>query len=84
VAVIALKPGRGVLFFGISVLVLITKILVVSLTRTLAEYSMPIIAIIFLLASPGLTGSREHGSCRLWYSCLPGPPHDRSIDGLYA
>lgn len=49
----SLKPGKGAVFFGISLLALITVILVVSLTRTLADYSMPIIALIFLIAGFG-------------------------------
>ena len=48
-----LKPGKGAVFFGISLLALIVVILVVSLTRTLADYSMPIIALIFLIAGFG-------------------------------
>ena len=48
-----LKPGRGAAFFGISVLILVATILTISLTRTFADYSMPIIAIIFLIAGFG-------------------------------
>ena len=48
-----LKPGRGAAFFGISVLILVGTILTISLTRTFADYSMPIIAIIFLIAGFG-------------------------------
>ncbi len=47
------NPGRGAAFFGISVLGLIAVILAVSLTRVLADYSMPIIALIFLVAGFG-------------------------------
>jgi len=47
------NPGRGAAFFGISVLGLIAVILTVSLTRVLADYSMPIIALIFLVAGFG-------------------------------
>ena len=49
----ALKPGRGAVFFGLSLLSLIAVILFISLTRTLADYSMPVIALIFLLAGFG-------------------------------
>jgi len=49
----ALKPGKGAVFFGISLLALIIVILAVSLTRTFADYSMPIIALIFLVAGFG-------------------------------
>lgn len=60
-----LRPGRGAAFFGISVLILIGTILVVSLTRTLADYSMPIIALIFLLAGfgSGLAAGMSFGRC---------------------
>jgi len=49
----ALAPGRGAAFFGVSILTLIAVICVVSLTRTFADYSMPIIAFIFLVAGFG-------------------------------
>jgi uncharacterized ion transporter superfamily protein YfcC len=49
----ALKPARGAVFFGLSVLVLIIVIFTVSLTRTFADYSMPIIALIFLVSGFG-------------------------------
>jgi len=49
----ALRPGRGAAFFGVSVLILVAAILAISLTKMLADYSMPIIAIIFLLAGYG-------------------------------
>jgi uncharacterized ion transporter superfamily protein YfcC len=47
------NPARGAAFFGISILALIAVILAVSLTRVLADYSMPIIALIFLVAGFG-------------------------------
>ena len=47
------NPDRGAAFFGISVVGLIAVILAVSLTRVLADYSMPIIALIFLVAGFG-------------------------------
>jgi uncharacterized ion transporter superfamily protein YfcC len=46
-------PERGALFFGISTAALIIVILVVSLTRSLADYSMPIIALVFLVSGFG-------------------------------
>ncbi len=49
----SLKSGKGAAFFGLSLLSLIAVILFISLTRTLADYSMPIIALIFLLAGFG-------------------------------
>jgi len=49
----ALKPARGAVFFGASVAILVIVILAVSLTRTFADYSMPIIALIFLIAGFG-------------------------------
>ena len=49
----ALKSGKGAAFFGLSLLSLVAVILFISLTRTLADYSMPIIALIFLLAGFG-------------------------------
>ncbi len=49
----ALKPARGAAFFGISVTFLVVVILAVSLTRSFADYSMPIIALIFLVAGFG-------------------------------
>lgn len=48
-----LKPARGAAFFGVSIIVLIAVIFAVSLTRTFADYSMPIIALIFLIAGFG-------------------------------
>jgi uncharacterized ion transporter superfamily protein YfcC len=47
------NPARGAAFFGISILALIAVILAVSMTRVLADYSMPIIALIFLVAGFG-------------------------------
>ena len=47
------NPAKGAAFFGASVLALIAVILTVSLTRVLADYSMPIIALIFLAAGFG-------------------------------
>jgi len=52
-AMAGLKPGRGARFFGLSILILIAVIMTVSLTRTFADYSMPIIALIFLIAGLG-------------------------------
>jgi uncharacterized ion transporter superfamily protein YfcC len=49
----ALKPAKGAAFFGVSVAILVIIILAVSLTRTFADYSMPIIALIFLIAGFG-------------------------------
>ena len=49
----ALRPARGAVFFGASVAILVLIILAVSLTRTFADYSMPIIALIFLIAGFG-------------------------------
>lgn len=49
----ALNPRKGAGFFGVSVLFLLLVILVVSLTRTFADYSLPIIALIFLGAGFG-------------------------------
>lgn len=46
-------PARGAAFFGVSILALVAVILAVSLTRVLADYSMPIIALIFLVAGFG-------------------------------
>lgn len=48
-----LNPAKGAAFFGISVLVLILVILIVSLTRKFSDYSLPIIALIFLIAGFG-------------------------------
>ena len=45
-----LKPSRGVTVFGISLVVLLAAILTISLTRVLSDYSMPIIAVLFLFA----------------------------------
>ncbi|HOV93559.1 MAG TPA: hypothetical protein PLT87_01625 [Spirochaetales bacterium] len=45
-----LKPARGVIVFGISLVVLLAAILTISLTRVLSDYSMPIIAVLFLIA----------------------------------
>ena len=47
------NPARGAAFFGFSIVALIAVILAVSLTRVLADYSMPIIALIFLAAGFG-------------------------------
>jgi uncharacterized ion transporter superfamily protein YfcC len=47
------NPRKGAIFFGGSVLVLILLILTISLTRTLADFSMPIIALVFLFAGFG-------------------------------
>jgi uncharacterized ion transporter superfamily protein YfcC len=46
-------PERGALFFGISTVALVLIILVISLTRSLADYSMPIIALVFLVSGFG-------------------------------
>ncbi|MCX7027629.1 MAG: hypothetical protein NT061_09140 [Spirochaetes bacterium] len=46
-------PERGALFFGISTIILVLVILFVSLTRSLADYSMPIIALVFLISGFG-------------------------------
>ena len=46
-------PERGAIFFGISTAALILIIIVVSMTRSLADYSMPIIALVFLVSGFG-------------------------------
>jgi len=48
-----LAPGKGAAFFGISIALLVAVIVAVSLTQTFAEYSMPIIALIFLVSGFG-------------------------------
>lgn len=47
------NPARGAAVFGFSIVALVAVILAVSLTRVLADYSMPIIALIFLAAGFG-------------------------------
>jgi len=61
----AVNPARGVKFFGISMVVLIAVILFISLTRFLSDYSMPIIALLFLVAGfgSGLTAGLSFRSC---------------------
>jgi len=48
-----INPARGVKFFGISMAILMAVILFISLTRFLSDYSMPIIALLFLVAGFG-------------------------------
>lgn len=47
------KLGRGVAFFGFSALGLLAVVMLVSLTRALSAYSMPITALLFLAVGLG-------------------------------
>lgn len=47
------RVQRGVTFFAISALVLLAVVMLVSLTRVLSDYSMPITALLFLIAGCG-------------------------------
>lgn len=49
----ALKPAKGAAFFGASLLLLLVAVITLSLTKVLADYSMPLIALIFLAAGFG-------------------------------
>lgn len=45
--------GSGAKFFAISILLLVVMLLFISITGTLADYSMPLIALVFLVAGFG-------------------------------
>jgi len=47
------KLSRGVAFFGFSALGLLAVVMLVSLTRALSDYSMPITALLFLIVGLG-------------------------------
>jgi uncharacterized ion transporter superfamily protein YfcC len=47
------RVGKGVRFFGFSALALLAVVMLVSLTKTFSDYSMPITAVLFLLAGCG-------------------------------
>ncbi|MCE5256285.1 MAG: hypothetical protein LLF89_05485, partial [Spirochaetaceae bacterium] len=69
------NPAKGVKFFGISMVVLIIVILFISLTRFLSGYSMPIIALVFLVAGfgSGLAAGLSFRSCfRAFLSGIKG------------
>ncbi len=78
-APLAAHPGRGAVFFGVSMVVLIAVVMTVSLTGTFAEYSMPIIAVLFLIAGfgSGLAAGLQFKRCLSAFgsgvvSILPG------------
>lgn len=58
-------PERGAFFFGVSIVFLVLVILLVSLTKSLADYSMPIIALVFLVSGfgAGLVSGLGLGRC---------------------
>lgn len=47
------RVGKGVAFFGFSGLALLAVVMLVSLTKALSDYSMPITALLFLIAGIG-------------------------------
>lgn len=47
------KVRKGVAFFGLSAIVLLAVVMTVSLTGSLSDYSMPITALLFLVAGCG-------------------------------
>ena len=72
-------PRRGAVFFGISIAFLIIIIVTISITKSLVDYSMPIIAVVFLAAGfgSGLVATLPLGECLLAFKkgvagILPG------------
>jgi uncharacterized ion transporter superfamily protein YfcC len=59
------NPRRGAAFFGISIAFLIVSIITISITKSLVDYSMPIIALVFLIAGfgSGLVAKMPPGDC---------------------